>query len=634
MPVLAGKYELDRRLGIGGMAEVFLARLVGKDGFTRRVAIKRVLAHLAADDTFVNMFVAEAQMCARLQHPNIVSVLDFDRDEDGRPFLVIELVDGPSLADLANGDALPAHCAIHVATELLRGLAYAHDLPDGEDGVRGIVHRDISPHNVLLSWEGAVKLSDFGIAKARAASGVTASDLLKGKPAYMSPEQANGEALDRRSDLFAVGIVLWELLVGRSLFSGNTTQETLARVLFAPVPSPRSLRPEVPADVDAVVTKLLARDKRDRYANADEAIAALIACKDSPRDGRGSLVAELADRFANDARNGRPLLDHAPTARTPDAQPLPSPRDATRPAGSRARALLFALGALALASVAVATTVIVLERREARSTSPTPSVAALGDAIVVDGATPADAATVVANIDAGVQIAAVVDAHANRASHADARVVGGAARDRDDSPSSRVSTPDARVADNAASDPVPTRNAMEDSAVDVQEWDLKATARAAARKQMVQEQGGYGGWIEFPVSSSIKPDDVYARARREAERLLGKVEDGEVLWKAIKPDGTVDMSGGGLVRLRLGAVQPEDAARCYSVDIRWDRATADLDRQECRGLQRPRCTARQLHQRAVAQGAPATVLITALLTKSGWSITGGDRDLLVPNDCN
>ncbi|MFN0249859.1 MAG: serine/threonine protein kinase [Kofleriaceae bacterium] len=375
--ILAGRYELERRLGGGGMAEVFLARLVGKEGFSRHVAIKRVLAHLATDEAFAKMFVAEAQMCAKLVHPNIVSVLDFDRDEEGRPFLVIELVDGPSLAELADGGALPIGAALHVACELLRGLAYAHDLP-GEGDVRGVVHRDISPHNVLLSWEGAVKVSDFGIAKARAASGVTASELLKGKPAYMSPEQANGEPLDGRSDLFAVGVVLWELLVGRSLFAGHTTQETLARVLFAPIPSPRSIRPELPTDVDVVVMKLLAREKHDRYAGADEAIAALVACKDHPRDGREQLVALLADRFAADAPQRRRSFADVPTVRTPaeNAPTLPAPRDATR---ARKRRRLV-IGAIALPAIA-ATSVVIATRL---STEDAVSPHALDAAIVVD----------------------------------------------------------------------------------------------------------------------------------------------------------------------------------------------------------------------------------------------------------
>ena len=612
MPTLAGKYELDRRLGSGGMAEVFLGRVVGKDGFSRPVAIKRVLAHLAHDDAFVKMFVAEAQMCAKLQHPNIVSVLDFDRDDDGRPFLVIELVDGPSLAELANDRALATESAIYVATELLRGLAYAHDLPNGEAGVQGIVHRDISPHNVLLSWEGAVKLSDFGIAKARAASGVTASELLKGKPAYMSPEQANGEALDRRSDLFSVGIVLWELLVGRSLFSGNTTQETLARVLFAPVPSPRSIRADVPGDVDAVVMKLLARERNDRFANAGDAIATLIACKDSPRDGRGRLVAELAD-----FRRGAPQhAEQAPTVRT-HAQPLPSPRDAARPTQSRARALLLALGALVLISVAVATTVVVLERREP-STPPAPQpVVALVDPLAVDGNTIADATIA----DVMIPMPPSVDARTDSPHAFDARVT-------------RARLADAGAHHETASDPEPISDepTPEDAGAVSQ-----ASVRAAARKKMFDDQWGYGGWVNFPISTlkGVKPEEVYKLARREAERLFGKVEDGDVTWSAIQPDGTVDTAAHPLSVI-FAAVEPEDSARCFTVKVWPDEAKSSLENQECRRGFRPRCTAGQLHRRAVALGVPATMTIGTNLAGANWKVWrwGNDSErLLISNDC-
>lgn len=308
-----GRYEIEGRLGGGGMAEVFLARLVGNEGFSRPVAIKRVLAHLADDAQFAQMFVSEAQLCAKLQHPNIVSVLDFDRDSNGRPYLVLELIDGPSLADLAAKGPLPAPVAIHIAAEILRALAYAHDFSLGE--TRGIIHRDISPHNVLLSWDGGVKLSDFGIAKARTATHATASEILKGKPAYMSPEQANGETLDGRSDLFAVGIVLWELLVGRSLFSGETTEEMLSRVLFAPIPSPHSMPVEVAADLDRVVMRLLSRERGDRFQSADEALAALVECEETPRDGRQSLTTLFAQRFPDRVKSARTESDERPAPR-------------------------------------------------------------------------------------------------------------------------------------------------------------------------------------------------------------------------------------------------------------------------------------------------------------------------------
>ena len=297
----SGKYRLDHRLGGGGMAEVFLGSMVGAEGFSRKVAIKRVLPGFSDNPSFGQMFVAEAQISAQLQHPNIVSVLDFDRDAENRLFLVMELVEGRDLDALVSTGLLPIPLVIFVISEVLRGLGHAHDLPVSTSTLRGIVHRDVSPHNVLLSWEGAVKVSDFGIAKAREASAATASMLIKGKPAYMSPEQANGEQLDGRSDLFAVGIMLWEMLVGRRLFVGEDTRTTLAAVLFGQVPRPRSLRSEIPKDLERVVMKLLERDLPARYATAEAAIQDLLECHDAPKAGRELLMKTLAERFPQDA---------------------------------------------------------------------------------------------------------------------------------------------------------------------------------------------------------------------------------------------------------------------------------------------------------------------------------------------
>ncbi len=296
-----GKYQLDARLGGGGMAEVFLASTRGAEGFSRRVAIKRVLPGFSDNPAFAGMFVSEATISSRLVHPNIVSVLDFDRDPEGRLFLVMELVEGKDLDALISTGVLPFPVVIYVIGEVLRGLGYAHDLPTGAE-VRGIVHRDVSPHNVLLSWEGAVKVSDFGIAKARTASEATASILIKGKPAYMSPEQANGAPLDGRSDLFAVGIMLWELLVGRRLFVADDTRATLAAVLFGHIPRPRAVRGDVPKDLERVTMMLLEREPSARYATAEAALADLLQCADAPRAGREELIALLVERFPTQAR--------------------------------------------------------------------------------------------------------------------------------------------------------------------------------------------------------------------------------------------------------------------------------------------------------------------------------------------
>lgn len=382
MSLLNGKYLLEQRLGGGGMAEVFLARTVGAEGFSRQVAIKRVLPGYSENPHFARMFVSEAQLSSRLQHPNVVSVLDFDRDADGRLFLVMELVEGTDLDGLVQTGFLPFPALIFIISEVLRGLGYAHDLPAGADGVRGLVHRDVSPHNVLLSWEGAVKVSDFGIAKARAASNATATEMIKGKPAYMSPEQASGEGLDGRSDLFAVGVMLWEMLCGRMLFAGESTQETLARLLFAPIPNPRQLRPDVPPDLDRITMKLLSRDRNQRYANANAALADLIACRDQPRSGRELLVSLLEQRFTGRAPvRTRGLADSgivsaAELQATPSAPvsmaKLPGPTAAALSAQTAAavghrshrRGLLWAGLAVGVAAVAAVAIVLATSGRE------------------------------------------------------------------------------------------------------------------------------------------------------------------------------------------------------------------------------------------------------------------------------
>ncbi len=321
-----GKYRLDTRLGGGGMAEVFIASAIGAEGFSRKVAIKRVLPGYSENPQFAQMFISEAQLSSRLQHPNIVSVTDFDRDAEGRLFLVMELIEGKDLDAILSTGLLPFPVVNFILTEMLRGLGYAHDLPAGSDDLRGLVHRDVSPHNVLVSWEGAVKVSDFGIAKARQASEATASVFIKGKPAYMSPEQANGEPLDGRSDLFAVGVMLWEMLVGRRLFAGGDTRSLLAQVLFAPIPRPRQQRAEVPRDLDLVCMKLLERTVAARYASGEEVIADLLACESAPKGGREELVALLAERFSQEMprRQTRRAQSRAASAGPGIPTPIPN----------------------------------------------------------------------------------------------------------------------------------------------------------------------------------------------------------------------------------------------------------------------------------------------------------------------
>jgi serine/threonine protein kinase len=314
------KYRLGERIGGGGMAEVFEATLVGVAGFARPVAVKRMLPSLSSDLTFGEMFVNEARIASLLQHANIVTVLDFDRDQEGRYFLVMELIRGMDLRQLADSGRLPAAVAVHIGCEMLRGLDYAHEL-EHEGRRLGIVHRDISPHNVMISWDGAVKLVDFGIAKAVAATGASRTGSIKGKLAYMSPEQAGALELDGRSDLFAVGVVLHELLVGQRLFRGSTEPEVLARVLTQPIPRPSELRPDVPADLDAAIMSLLERDRDRRCASAHQALEVLLSSGSSSARGGLELERLLSERFPDRGRKRRPATagSGAPLLATPTA---------------------------------------------------------------------------------------------------------------------------------------------------------------------------------------------------------------------------------------------------------------------------------------------------------------------------
>jgi serine/threonine protein kinase len=323
-PRRGSRYELGPLLGMGGTAEVFRGTVIGAEGFARSVAIKRVLAVHSDDPRFAAMFIEEARIASQLSHPNVVSVLDFDRDPEGRLFLVMELVEGKDLAALCRTRRPPPSLAIFLASEILRGLGYAHELPHAR-GVRGYVHRDVSPHNVLVSWEGAVKVSDFGIAKALERASGARSGSMNGKPAYMSPEQVSGEALDGRSDLFAVGIILWELLAGTKLFPGGM-RETFVRILSHDAPRPSRFAAGVPPDLEAVAMQLLARDREDRYPTAEAAIEALARCADNPRNGRSELVRWMAQQFPEDARDraGTPR----PAAGAPADEPQ-TPRTAT-----------------------------------------------------------------------------------------------------------------------------------------------------------------------------------------------------------------------------------------------------------------------------------------------------------------
>lgn len=275
LPAQFGRYQLLERIAAGGMAEVFLARSFGVEGFEKRLVIKRILPEFAQNPRFVHMFVTEAKLCVSLSHPNIVQVFDLGRVGDD-PYMAMEYIQGRDLTQVLrvlrrNGERLPIPIAITIAAAVARGLAYAHARTNSDGRPLHIVHRDVSPHNIMVSYEGDVKLVDFGIARLVGETGGGATDAKRpggGKFAYMSPEQASGQALDRRSDIFSLGVVLFEMLAGKRLFSEGDPDEKLRAVIACEIPDVRAFNPEVPEGLLAVLERALARDREDRYADA------------------------------------------------------------------------------------------------------------------------------------------------------------------------------------------------------------------------------------------------------------------------------------------------------------------------------------------------------------------------------
>ena len=311
-------------------------------------------------------------------HDNVVAVLDFARDAEGRRYLVMEYVDGIDLGELIETGPVPYAVAIFIVCELLCGLGYIHE-PRDQGRVGGLVHRDVKPRNVLLSWQGAVKLADFGLARMFQGTMTVGSHAREGTAGYMSPEQARREALDGRSDLYAVGIVLWELLAHRRL-GGEPLGNVTVRIVFEAIPRPSQYRPGIPADLEAVAMRLLASDREERYQTAELAAHDLLRCQDSPRDGRGDLVRLLAERFPRPHRPAplsRPPKLGPPITRTqteaepwvPMGAPLaPGPKapgDGRRRAGmlERARRRTWAFACGVLLAPALAGTVALLMAR-------------------------------------------------------------------------------------------------------------------------------------------------------------------------------------------------------------------------------------------------------------------------------
>jgi serine/threonine protein kinase len=274
-----GRYKLIQLLGIGGMAEVFKARCASPGGFDRTVVVKRILPVHSRDPEFVRMFVAEAQLLGLLHHPNVVQAYDLG-EFDGTLFMVMEYVDGPSLSRVmstlrAAGGQMPFAMAAYFALEVCRALDHVHNLKGSDGEALNVIHRDVTPSNILLTQAGGIKLLDFGVAKYRASQALSVEGTVKGKPAYLAPEALEAQAIDKRVDIFSLGIVLHEILTLQSLFESDSQVLTFRKILDLPIAPPSRARPEVPPELDAIVMKALERDLGRRYQTAGEMAADL-----------------------------------------------------------------------------------------------------------------------------------------------------------------------------------------------------------------------------------------------------------------------------------------------------------------------------------------------------------------------
>jgi eukaryotic-like serine/threonine-protein kinase len=266
------RYRVIEKLESGGMAEVFRAESEGLQGFRKQVAIKRVLPHLSSKKKFISMFLDEARLSAQLSHSNCVQVFDIGVG-DSAYFIVMEFVDGANLKAVIEqlkraGKDFPVEAAVHISLEICKGLAYAHELTDPQGVALHIVHRDMSPPNVLITKYGEVKIVDFGLAKANSQLEKSEPGIIKGKFSYLAPEAAMAQEVDARTDIFAVGIILWELLAGQRLFLGDTDFQTVKKVQAAVVPSISQINKKVPPELEKIIARALARDPAQRYPTA------------------------------------------------------------------------------------------------------------------------------------------------------------------------------------------------------------------------------------------------------------------------------------------------------------------------------------------------------------------------------
>ncbi len=359
-----GRYTLLRRLAVGGMAELYVARQTGIEGFEKIVALKRVLPHLAEDPHFVQMFLSEARIAAALDHPNIIHVTDIG-EADGEYFFAMEYVHGANLLQvLRQGDTapLPLACALTIVVGVAAALHHAHEQlgPDGRP--QGLVHRDVSPSNVMIAHTGAVKLADFGIVRAAAKTSTTEGHT-KGKAGYMSPEQCRGDILDRRSDVFALGIVLYEVTTGVRAFYAANDYAILGRTARADYIAPAEVSPDYPPQLAEIVARALAKEPHHRFETAE---AMQLQLEDFAQTQGLRLSAVELSRHMNSAF-GSPAHPHTGLG----SMPVQGPPSVPSPAAAPTARLPWLLAGAGLAT-SVAVTLALWPRPEAEST-PEPS---------------------------------------------------------------------------------------------------------------------------------------------------------------------------------------------------------------------------------------------------------------------
>ena len=396
-----GRYEVLARLASGGMAGVYVARALGVAGFERLFAIKVLHPHLAHEEEFITMFLDEARLAARIRHPNVVPTIDISDTQDAGYFLVMDYIEGDHLGALLQsaykrGTRLPSGVTLRVVVDALDGLGAAHALTDEAGRKINLVHRDVSPHNIMVSTDGIARLTDFGVAKAEVRLSTTQEGQCKGKLAYMAPEHAsNGEA-DQRSDLFSMGIILWECLTGRRLFRAENHAATLNKICIEPIPMPSSVDDAL-APFDHVLEKALARDLEDRFQSAEEfaeaieSAASSIGGLSSQRDV-SKLVRELAaEKISRDLELIRTATAELGASPQPDVSAPPAPAGTARVAAAAAAPVaapeaappiaapppatggrnvgMLALGVLALLAIGLGVAALLMQGEEPQMTS-------------------------------------------------------------------------------------------------------------------------------------------------------------------------------------------------------------------------------------------------------------------------